>query len=762
MGRFGVGQPARRGEDRRLITGAGRYSDDFDLPGQAHAVFLRSPHAHAAIKAIDTAQAATLPGVLAVITAADVAEIGDLPCRADIANADGTPMVKPPRPVLARGRARHVGEAVAMVIAETRAIARDGAEAIVVDYDPLPAVADTAAARAGDAAQVWEQAPGNVCLRWAMGDAEAAERAFAEAAQVSEIELVNNRIVVNPMEPRAALASHDAETDRSTIYTATQGAHRLRRDLSEVLGIPVERLRVITPEVGGSFGMKIFLYPEQVLALWAAKRLGRPIKWLAERGESFVSDSQGRDHVTHAALALDAEGRILAVKADIVANLGAYLSPFGPAIPTTLNAPMLPGAYRVPVVRATVTGVFTNTVPVDAYRGAGRPEAAYVIERLIDVAARDLGLDPVTLRRRNFVTAAEMPHTTVTGMTYDNGDFPAATEVALERAGWDDFPARRAAARARGRWRGIGMSYYIERCAGIGGEGVRVTVGGDGAVTAFVGTQTGGQGHATAFAQLIGERLGVDFEAITVVQGDTDRVADGDGTGGSRTLVMAGSALVGATDKIVATAKVEAGRLLEAAVADIEFADGVLRIAGTDRSVTLIQVAAALPDGLDESARHDAEAPTYPNGCHVCEVEIDPETGVVSVIGYTVVDDFGAVVNPRLVAGQVHGGIVQGLGQAIFERCVYDPESGQLLTASFMDYCLPRADDLPSIDFSRVFTPCVSNPLDVKGCGEAGAIGAPPAAINAIVDALAHLGVRHVDMPATPEAVWRLIRGVAA
>ncbi len=776
MGRFGVSQGVRRSEDRRFLTGHGRYVDDVDVPRQAHAVFLRSPHAHARIKAIDTAEAAAAPGVLGVFTAADVAAdgLGALPCMSPATNHDGSPMVDAPRPLLAAERVRHVGDTVAMVVAESIAAARDAAELIAVDYEPLPAVADTAATVEPGAPLVWDDAPNNVCFDWRTGDAAATERAFAAASRVVAVDLVNNRVVANPIEPRAALGEYDRAEDRYTLHTSTQGSHKLRRFLSpHVLKVPADKLRVVTRDVGGSFGVKIFAYGEQALVLWAARNLDRPVKWTAERGESFVTDTHGRDHVTHAELALDADGRFLGLRVSIIANLGAYASAFGPFIPTDCCCPMLTGVYALPAVHATVRGVFTNTVPVDAYRGAGRPEAAYVVERLVDVAARELGVAPAELRRRNYVPPSAMPYRTALGLTFDHGDFARNMDDAMEQARWADFPARRAEARARGKLRGIGMANYIERCAGPGNEDARIRFEPDGGVRVFVGTQSNGQGHETAYAQIVAERLGVPFESIRVVQGDTESLDSGGGTGGSRSLALGGSAVCVAVARIVDTGKRIAAHLLEAAAVDIEFADGVFSVAGTDRGVTIAELAKASfdPDtaaaagtkpGLDEAVRADVNGPTFPNGCHVCEVEIDEQTGVVGVVAYTVVDDFGAIVNPMLVEGQVHGGVVQGIGQALLERCAYEAESGQLLSASFMDYCMPRADDVPSIDFATNETPCAANPLGVKGCGEAGAIGAPPAVINAVVDALNELGVGHVDMPATPERVWRIIQRAKA
>ena len=777
MGRFGVGQAVRRSEDKRFLTGHGRYTDDITLPDQAHAFFLRSPHAHARISAIDTARVTTTPSVLAVYTAADVAAagLGALPCQQPIENKDGSPMVNAPRPLLAHDRVRHVGDPVAMIVADGIAAAREAAELIDVDYEPLPVVTDAARALQPGAPSVWDVAPDNLCFDWQMGDEAATERALAAANHVTSIDLVNNRVVANPMEPRAAVGDYDAApSDRYTLYTPTQGAHRVRDILAkDVFKLPAEKLHVITLDVGGAFGMKEFAYPEQALVVWAAKMLGRPVKWTAERVEGFLSDAHGRDHVTHAKLALGADGRFLGLNVSILANLGAYVSAFGASIPTGLCCPTLTGLYAIPVVHATVKGVFTNTVPVDAYRGAGRPEAAYVVERLVDVAAREIGVEPAELRRRNYVLSSAMPYETALGLTIDNGDFERNMGDAMRLADWAGFPARRAEARARGRLRGIGMSSYLECCAGGGSEEAEIRFEADGGITVLIGTQSNGQGHETTYAQLVEERLGVAFDGIRVVQGDTASIRYGEGTAGARSLAIGGSAIGGAAEKIVAKSKRIAAHLLEAAVADIEFDDGVFTVAGTDLSVAIGEVAttaldpkraaaAGVEPGLDETERYFAQGSSFPNGCHICEVEIDEKTGAVEIVGYTVVDDFGKVVNPLIVEGQVHGGVVQGIGQALLEHCVYEPGSGQLLSSSFLDYCMPRADDVPCIDFATNETPCATNPLGVKGCGEAGAIGAPPAVMNAVVDALGEYGIRHLDMPATPETVWRVIQSAKA
>ena len=776
MGRFGVGQAVGRSEDKRFLTGHGRYTDDITLPDQTHAFFLRSPHAHARISAIDTARGTTTPRVLAVYTAADVAAagLGALPCQQPIENRDGSPMVDAPRPLLVHHRVRHVGDPVAMIVADGIAAARDAADLIDVGYEPLPAVTDTAGTLHPGAPSVWDVAPDNVCFDWEMGDEAATERALAAAHHVTVIDLVNNRVVANPMELRGAIGDYDAAANRYALYTTTQGSHRVRDILAkDVFKLPAEKLHVITGDVGGAFGMKDFAYPEQALVVWAAKMLGRPVKWAAERVEGFASDAHGRDHVTHAKLALDADGRFLGIRVSIVANLGAYVSAFGPLVPTELCCPTLTGLYTVPAVHVTVKGVFTNTVPVDAYRGAGRPESAYVVERLVDLAAREIGIEPTELRRRNYVPSSAMPYETALGLTFDNGDFERNMGDAMRLADWADFPTRRAEAHARGRLRGIGMSSYLECCAGGGSEEAEIRFEAGGGITVLIGTQSSGQGHETTYAQLVEERLGVAFDSIRVVQGDTTRIRYGEGTAGARSLVVGGSALSAAAEKIATKGKLIAAHLLEAAVTDIEFDDGVFTVGGTDLSVTIGEVAksaldpkraaaAGVKPGLNETERYFAQGSSFPNGCHICEVEIDEETGAVEIVGYTVVDDFGKVVNPMIVEGQVHGGVVQGIGQALVEHCIYDSDSGQLLSSSFLDYCMPRADEVPCIDFATNETPCATNPLGVKGCGEAGAIGAPPSVINAVVDALSEYGIRHLDMPATPETVWRAIQSAKA
>jgi carbon-monoxide dehydrogenase large subunit len=774
MKQFGVGQPVRRVEDRRFITGRGSYVDDISLPRQAHAYMLRSPHAHARIGQIEAVDALSAPGIVAVFTGEDLARdgIGDIPCLGAVTNRDQSAAATPPHPAIVQGRVRHVGDTVAMVVAESAAAARDAAELIAVDYEPLPAVVETAHASDPGQPQIWDEAPGNLCFDWEIGDAPAVERAMAGARHRISLELVNNRVVVNSMEPRGALGEYDAGDDSYTLWSSTQGSHFLRNLLAEsVFKIPENRIRVITRDVGGGFGMKLFLYPEHILVLWAAKKLGRPVKWTPDRADAFMTDTQGRDNVTRLELALDEGLRFLALDVGLVANMGAYLSNFAPEIPTGSGAVMHSGVYAIPVIHVGVKGVFTNTVPVDAYRGAGRPEAAYAVERLIDYAARRLGVAPEELRRRNFIRLEAMPYRTALGLTYDSGEFARNMDQALAAADLAGFPARRSAARGRGHYRGLGHAVYIEQSGFPPDEFAELRFDPSGALTILMGTQSSGQGHQTAYTQLAAERLGIAPEKVRVLQGDTAAISFGRGTGGSRSLPVGGAALAEAADKLIAKGRRIAAHLFEAAEADVEYADGVFTVAGTDRRLGIEEVARAAFDparqapgvepGFDESGHFTPPQPTFPNGCHVCEVEIEPETGHIDVLRYLVVDDFGTVVNPLLLAGQVQGGVAQGIGQAMLERTVFDPETGQLLTGSLTDYCIARAEDLPAIEFAYNVVPCRTNPLGLKGAGEAGAIGAPPALVNAVVDALAELGIEHLDMPLTPEPLWRAIRAAA-
>jgi aerobic carbon-monoxide dehydrogenase large subunit len=727
--KFALGQSLQRLEDDALLRGAGRYADDFRLPRAAHACFVRSPHAHAKIRSVSIAAAMKGSGVLAVLTGKDAVadDLGNIPCLIDVPGLKLTP-----RPVLALGTVRHVGDPVAMVIAETLSQARDAAERVEVDYEPLPAVSDTR--------------KGEVAFEIGLGDAkEKLDAALAKAAHVTRLELWNNRLVANPIEPRAALAEHDAASGRTTLYTPCQGPHHLHGQIADaVVKTGREKLRVVSGNVGGAFGMKIFLYPEQPAVVWAARRLGRAVRWTAERSESFLSDAQGRDNWTIVELGTDTEGRFVALKVTTWANMGAYLSNFGPFIPQ-LAAPMLSGVYKIGSIFLGIKGTLTNTVPVDAYRGAGRPEAIYLLERTINVAARELGLAPEELRRRNFIKPSDMPYQTPVESRYDSGDFAGILERAMERADWGGFAGRKKQSETQKKKRGIGIGMYIERCGGGPGDTVRVKVD-SGTVTVFSGMQDNGQGHTTTFVQLVSNQFGIDADRIKVVQGDTDTVPTEGLTGGSRFLALGGVAATKAADEVIEKGRQEAARQLEAAASDIDYRDGEFRIAGTDRKLSLFDLGP-----LESTKTHAPPDYTYPNGCHICEVEVDPETGGATVERYTIVDDFGRAMNPKLLEGQVQGGTVQGIGQALLEQAVYDA-NGQLLTGSFMDYAMPRAGDLPGLDCSFHQVPCATNPLGVKGAGEAGAVGAPAAVVNAVVNAL---GVRHVDMPLTPEKLWR-------
>jgi carbon-monoxide dehydrogenase large subunit len=784
MTKNGIGAAVRRKEDHRFITGKGQYVDDINRPNQLYAVILRSPLAHGKIKSLVTDAAKAAPGVVAVFTGADMAAagVGGLPCGWGITSSDGSPMAEPGHPPLAVDVVHHVGDQVAVVLAETKAAARDAVELIEVDYDDLPAVASLDAAGAEGAPLVWDDAPGNICFDWEIGDATATDAAFAKAAQVASIDIVNNRLIANAMEPRAAIGDYDSGKDEYTLFTTSQNPHVIRMLMGAfVLGIPEHKLRVVSPDVGGGFGSKIFHYAEEAIVTWASKQVNRPVKWTADRSESFISDAHGRDHVSHAELALSEDGEFLGLRVDTRANLGAYLSTFGPAVPTILYATLLAGSYKTPAIHARVRGMFTHTVPVDAYRGAGRPEASYLLERLVDRAAKVTGIDPIELRRRNFIKPDEFPYQTPVALEYDTGDYDATVDKALELADYDNFAQRREESASRGKLRGVGIATYIEACgiapsnvAGALGaraglyEAGTVRVNPTGSVSVFTGSHSHGQGHETTFAQLVTEALGVDFDNVSIVHGDTARVPFGMGTYGSRSAAVGGVALMNALEKIRTKSRKIAAHLLEASAEDIEFKDGKLTVVGTDRSVAFGDVAMAayvphnypldtLEPGLEETAFYDPKNFTFPAGCHICEVEIDPDTGVVDVVSFTAADDFGRIINPMIVEGQVHGGVTQGIGQALYEQCVYD-DGGQLLSGSMMDYCLPRADNVPNFKVTTSVTPCTHNVLGVKGCGEAGAIGTPPAVINAVVNALAEYEIDDMPMPATPERVWQAIQ----
>jgi carbon-monoxide dehydrogenase large subunit len=776
-----VGASVLRKEDARFLTGAGQYTDDVVLPRQTAGYFLRSPHAHARIRGIDLARAKAAPGVVAIYTGADLTGVNGLPCGWLITGTDGKPMNEPPHPVLAQGKVRYVGDAVALIVAETANQAKDAAELVEVDYEVLPAVVNCVDALKSGAPQIHEQAPHNKCYTWALGDKAAVDAAFAKAAHVTKLDIVNNRLIPNAIEPRAAVAKYDRADDAYTLWVTSQNPHVERLLMTAfVLGLPEHKVRVIAPDVGGGFGSKIYLYAEETALVWASKKVGRPIKWAAERSESFLTDAHGRDHVTHAELALDAQGKFLAMRVVTNANMGAYLSTFASCIPTILYATLLAGQYTTPAIWCEVTASFTNTAPVDAYRGAGRPEATFVVERLVHQAAVDTGIPQDEIRRRNFIRS--FPYATPVALTYDTGGYEPCLDEAMKMADTKGFAARKAEAAKRGKLRGIGYASYIEACglapsniAGALGaraglfEAGEVRVHPTGSVTVFTGSHSHGQGHETTFAQVVAGRLGIPVDNVDVVHGDTGRVPFGMGTYGSRSLSVGGTAIVKALDKIVAKGKKIAAHLLEAAEGDIEFKDGKFTVAGTDRAKTFGEVALTayvphnypldkLEPGLNETAFYDPTNFTYPAGTHICEVEVDPDTGVVQVVQFAACDDFGNIINPMIVEGQVHGGVAQGIGQALLELCVYDPQSGQLLTGSYMDYAMPRADDLPSFKVGTKVTPCTHNPLGAKGCGEAGAIGAPAALMNAVHDALAAVGVKRIDMPASPHRVWQAIQ----
>jgi aerobic carbon-monoxide dehydrogenase large subunit len=779
MTNTGIGASVRRKEDIRFLTGRGRYTDDINLPSQTYAAFVRSPWPRARILSLETETAKQVPGVIEVLSGRDMAEdgLGPLPCGWLVKSKDGSDMRQPPHPALALDAVNYVGEPFAVVIGETPEAAQAGAQAVTWEMQEFAPVISPAAATVSDS--IHSEAPQNRCYHWELGDAEETRRAFAAAAHVTTLDIVNNRLIPNALEPRAALASYEPAGGELTLYTTSQNPHLARLILSAFVQVaPEHRLRVIAPDVGGGFGSKIFVYAEETTVAWAARRLGRPVKWTASRSEAFLADAHGRDHVTHAELALDADGHFLGLKVHTIANLGAYLSTFASSVPTYLYGTLLAGQYRTPAIHVEVEGVFTNTAPVDAYRGAGRPEATYVVERLVETAARELDIDPAELRRRNFIRPDEFPYQTPVALVYDTGDYEASLARALELIEYGDFAARRADAEQRGMKRGIGFSCYIEACglapsqlaiqlgAGVGlYESGEVRVNPTGNVTVFTGSHSHGQGHETTFAQIVSDRLGVPFENVDVVHGDTGRVEFGLGTYGSRSAAVGGSALAKATDKIIAKAKRIAAHMWEADAESVDFADGTFTLRDSNRALSFGEVAFAayvpanypldqLEPGLSEKAFYDPGNFTYPAGSHICEVEIDPDTGVVHIVSFVAVDDFGHVINPMIVEGQVHGGVAQGIGQALLEHGIYD-DDGQLVTGSYLDYCMPRADNLPSFIVDTTSTPCTHNPLGVKGCGEAGAIGATAAVINAVTDAL---GIKDIAMPATPEKVWRACR----
>jgi aerobic carbon-monoxide dehydrogenase large subunit len=782
MGATGIGAPVRRKEDRRFITGHGHYTDDINRPGQSHAYFLRSPHAHARIERINAAAASAMPGVLAVLTGADLSadKIGNLICGWMITSKDGSQMKMAPHPAIAQGKVNFVGDTVAVVVAETLGQATDAAEKIKVDYEVLAAVVDAAAAQADGAPQIHAIAPGNTIYQWHLGDVQAADAAFKSPRHVTRLDFINNRLVPNAIEPRAAIGEYDAGSQSLTLWNTTQNPHVARLVISAFVGVaPEHRLRVIAPDVGGGFGSKIFIYPEEVVCLWAARRIGRPVKWVSGRSEAFLADAHGRDHVTHAEMAFGDGGRIMGLRVKTIANLGAYMSTFSSSVPTYLYGTLLSGQYVIPAIYCEVDAVYTNTAPVDAYRGAGRPEATFVVERLVEVGAREMDMDPADLRKKNFIS--HFPYQTPVIMSYDAGDYRASLEKALAIADYGGLEKRKRESARRGKLRGLGFSTYIEACGiapsqavgslgcGVGlWESAEVRVNPTGSVEVLTGCHAHGQGHETTFAQVVSDRLGIPIDTVVVVHGDTDKVQFGMGTYGSRSGAVGISALVKALDKIEAKARKVAAHLLEAAESDIVFQDGKFTVGGTDKSVAWGDVSLnayvahrfsghELEPGLKEGAFYDPTNFSFPAGCHICEVEVDPQTGESEIVAWTAVDDFGTIVNPMIVEGQVHGGIAQGVGQALLERTVYD-EDGQLVTGSFMDYAMPRAHDFPALQVDTTETKSPSNPLGIKGCGEAGTIAAPVAVINALTDAI---GTEELSMPATAQTVWRSLQKVS-
>lgn len=772
MSKFGIGQPVRRVEDPRFLTGRGRYVDDISLPHMAYGAVLSSPHAHARIRGIDARAALAAPGVLAVLTGADA--------RTDGLSGTGPAMMpedmggpkgyRTARPVLSADKARFVGDRVAFVIAESAEQAREAAELIEVDYEPLPAAVTVEDAVRADAPKVWDEWTSNVAFPLMMGNKDATDAAFAQARHVVKLRLENNRLSANALEPRGYIGDYHPADDSYTLYTSTQNPHGLRSAMAQVLRQPERKIRVVAPDVGGGFGMKGDVYPEEGLVLWAARRLGRPVKWIATRSESLLGDDHGRDQMVTGELALDENGRILAMRAQSLQAVGAYLTNAA-VVPLLYFLKLLPQVYRVPTLHIATRALFTHTAPLGPYRGAGRPEAAYLTERLIDAAAQAIGMDPVELRRRNYIPPEAMPYETPTHLKYDSGEFDKITRKCLELADWTGYAARHQASGKKGRLRGRAFTYYIED-TGVFNDRMELRFDPGGTVTIVAGTFSHGQGHATTYAQMVSEWLGIPFEAISFVQGDTRQVPFGRGTYASRSATVGGSALKFAADAIVEKARLFAAHLMEAAPADLEFKAGRFTIKGTDRSMALTDVAKAfyrpmgLPPqfglGLDASGTFAAEPPSFPNGAHACELEVDPETGEVFVLRYTVVDDVGRVINPLIVEGQIQGALAQGIGQALLEKVVYDRESGQLLSGSFSDYCMPRADDFPEFTLGFEDVPCKTNPIGVKGAGEAGCVGAPPTVINALLDALRPLGVKHIDMPATPLRVWEAIRDARA
>lgn len=759
--KFGKGQSPRRLEDYRLVTGQGKYTDDVQIDGMTYLATVRSPYAHGKILSIDTEDAKEMDGVLAIYTYEDIKDYGPIPSFAGLENVDGTTPATTPRFILAKDKVRFVGDAVAFVVAETRQAARDAAESVMVDVEELPAVATLRAAKNGEGSQIWDEMPGNEAVDWGAGNKDVVDAAFEKADHITSIEVVNNRVAPSSMENRASVGHQDPETGKLTLYIGSQGVNALQGMIAgAILQMDPADFRIVTRDVGGGFGMKFFVYPEYVGVLHAAKMLNRPVKWTGDRSESFMTDAHGRDLITNAEMAFDKDGKILAMRAETWANMGGYLSTFGPGVQTIAGGLMIGGMYAIPGLYNRVHCMITNTAPVDAYRGAGRPEATYMTERLIDRGARELGIPVDEMRYKNFARPDQMPYTTPLGQVYDTGEFAAVLDLGKEKADWDGFEARKAASEAKGMLRGRGLGFYIEITSfGNDDEWCDLEFKDGGKVDLIIGTQSTGQGHETAFAQVLSAELNIDMDDITVIQGDTERVKNGAGTGGSRSIHIGGAAVIEAAKLVRSKAAPLVAQALEASETDITFEDGLFRAGTSNRTMTIEDAMTQFSAQLNVNAKYTCQHPTYPNGAHLCEVEIDPATGVVRVDRYAAVDDFGVLLNPMLVEGQVHGGIAQGLGQALLEDCVYEDETGQLLSGSFMDYCMPRADDMPFVEFANLEVPNPNNPLGVKGCGEAGTIGAKPAVVNAVMDALASRGIENAQMPFTPQKVWDLLNG---
>ena len=760
MKKFGIGQPILRSEDIRFITGKGLYTGDITLENQLYMYVLRSNVAHGKIISMDIEEAKNAKGVIDVFISKDLENDGITPLDTNFKtkNKDGSEMITPKRNAIAKDNVRHVGDPIAIVIAESLELAKNASELIIVDIEELPSNTSTSKARDSNSPIIWKEAKNNVCFDWDMGDENAVDNAFAKADKIIDLNLTNNRLVPSPMEVRCVVASYDPDNEKYELRCSSQGVHSLKDRISEVMGIDEEKLRVITTDVGGGFGMKIFNYPEYVCALFASKKIKRPVKWVADRSESFISDTHGRDHVTSAKLALDDQGVFLGLKVHTVANMGAYLSNFAIFIPTLAGTAMLTGCYKTPAIYVNVIGVFTNTPAIDAYRGAGRPEAAFVIERIVDKAAKETGLGPLEIRRRNLIKSEEMPFKTALNHTFDSGNFASNMEIAAKKANWDSFKDRREESLQNGKLRGIGLSTYIESCAGGGPEEATIILENNGDITVHIGSQSNGQGHETAFTQIICEFLDVNPEKVKIIQGDSDIISFGSGTGGSRSVPVGGAAIKIASEDIINQGKNIAANKFGVEVNEISYKESIFSVEGKNLNISIEDLAKESSKPIIASHQWSPPNFTFPNGCHICELEVDKETGKVEILKYTVVDDFGLIINPNLLAGQVQGGIAQGLGQALLENTIYDQDNGQLLSGSFMDYAIPRADDLTNIDIEWNMVPCETNPLQIKGAGEAGAIGSPPAIINALVNAFKDYNIHHIEMPATSYKLWKILK----